>query len=143
MVRPLRIEFEGAWYHVMNRGAARRDVFVSDSQRERFLELLADLVERFGIETHAYCLMGNHYHLLLHTPFGNLGRGMRHLNGVYTQFFNRDQGRDGALFRGRYKRSKGVRSGLALYLICCRYGPSDTNRIRAKKKGVRSCDLHR
>jgi len=103
MVRPLRIEFEGAWYHVMNRGAARRDVFVSDSQRERFLELLADLVERFGIETHAYCLMGNHYHLLLHTPFGNLGRGMRHLNGVYTQFFNRDQGRDGALFRGRYK----------------------------------------
>ena len=103
MARPLRIEFEGAWYHVMNRGAARRDVFVSDSQRERFLELLGDLAERFGIETHVYCLMGNHYHLLLHTPFGNLGRGMRHLNGVYTQFFNRDQARDGALFRGRYK----------------------------------------
>src|SRR6056297_699146 len=103
MARPLRIEFEGAWYHVMNRGAARRDVFVSDTQRERFIQLLADLVDRFGIATHAYCLMGNHYHLLLHTPLGNLGRGMRHLNGVYTQFFNRDQGRDGALFRGRYK----------------------------------------
>ena len=87
----------------MNRGAARQDVFASDSQRERFLELLGDLADRFGIETHVYCLMGNHYHLLLHTPLGNLGRGMRHLNGVYTQFFNRDQGRDGALFRGRYK----------------------------------------
>lgn len=103
MARPLRIEFEGAWYHVMNRGAARQDVFLSDVQRERFLELLGDLADRFGVETHAYCLMGNHYHLLVHTPLGNLGRGMRHLNGVYTQFFNRDQGRDGALFRGRYK----------------------------------------
>src|SRR6056297_792998 len=61
MARPLRIEFEGAWYHVMNRGAARQDVFVSDMQRERFTQLLADLVDRFGIETHAYCLMGNHY----------------------------------------------------------------------------------
>ena len=103
MSRPLRIEFEGAWYHVMNRGAAHQDVFVSDAQRERFLQLLAELLERFGIQTHAYCLMGNHYHLLLHTPLGNLGRGMRHLNGVYTQFFNRDLGRDGGLFRGRYK----------------------------------------
>ena len=61
MARPLRIEFEGAWYHVMNRGAARQDVFVSDAQRERFIQLLADLVDRFGIETHAYCLMGNHF----------------------------------------------------------------------------------
>lgn len=103
MARPLRIEFEGAWYHVMNRGAGRQEVFASDSQRERFLELLCDLAERFGIETHAYCLMGNHYHLLVQTPLGNLGRGMRHLNGVYTQFFNREQRRDGALFRGRYK----------------------------------------
>lgn len=103
MARPLRIEFEGAWYHVLNRGAARRDVFVSDGQRYRFLELLGDLASRFEIETHAYCLMNNHYHLLLHTPRGNLGRGMRHLNGVYTQHFNRDQHRDGPLFRGRYK----------------------------------------
>lgn len=103
MARPLRIEFEGAWYHVMNRGAERQDVFASDAQRERFLELLGDLADGFGVETHAYCLMGNHYHLLVQTPLGNLGRGMRHLNGVYTQFFNRDQRRDGALFRGRYK----------------------------------------
>ncbi|MDT8410551.1 MAG: transposase [Wenzhouxiangellaceae bacterium] len=103
MARPLRIEFEGAWYHVINRGAARREVFASDLQRRRFLELLGALTDRFRIETHAYCLMDNHYHLLLHTPLGNLGRGMRHLDGVYTQFFNRDQERDGALFRGRYK----------------------------------------
>jgi len=103
MARPLRIEFESAWYHVMNRGAGRQDVFISDAQRERFLELLGDLADRFGVETHAYCLMDNHYHLLLHTPLGNLGRGMRHLNGVYTQYFNRDQVHDGALFRGRYK----------------------------------------
>lgn len=103
MARPLRIEFEGAWYHVMNRGAARQGVFVSDDHRHRFLELLGDLASRFEIETHSYCLMTNHYHLLLHTPHGNLGRGMRHLNGVYTQYFNRDQRRDGALFRGRYK----------------------------------------
>lgn len=103
MVRPLRIEFEGAWYHVMSRGAARRDVFVTDNQRDRFLELLGDLASRFEIETHVYCLMTNHYHLLLHTPDGNLARGMRHLNGVYTQYFNRGQKRDGPLFRGRYK----------------------------------------
>lgn len=103
MARPLRIEFEGAWYHVMNRGAARQAVFATDEQRHRFLELLEDLVNRFEIETHAYCLMTNHYHLLLHTPRGNLGRGIRHLNGVYTQHFNRSQNRDGPLFRGRYK----------------------------------------
>lgn len=103
MARPLRIEFEGAWYHVMSRGAARRDVFVTDNQRDRFLELLGDLASRFEIETHVYCLMTNHYHLLLHTPGGNLARGMRHLNGVYTQYFNRGRKRDGPLFRGRYK----------------------------------------
>jgi len=79
MARPLRIEFEGAWYHVMNRSAARQAVFVSDAHRDRLLQLLADLLDRFGIGTHAYCPMGNHYHLLLHTPLGNLGRGMRRL----------------------------------------------------------------
>lgn len=103
MSRPLRIEFEGAWYHVMNRGAARCWVFNTDEQREYFLSLLADVHSRFGAEVHAYCLMGNHYHLLLRTPRGNLQRIMRHINGVYTQFFNRSEGRDGPLFRGRYK----------------------------------------
>lgn len=103
MARPLRIEYPGAWYHVMNRVAGRRIVFEDQGVSGLFLELLADLPDRFGLECHAYCLMGNHYHLLLHTPEGNLGRAMRHFNGVFTQRFNRRTGRDGALFRGRYK----------------------------------------
>ena len=76
MARPLRLEFEGAWYHVMNRGAGRRDIFLDDGHRERFLDLLGELLERFGVETHAYCLMDNHYHLLLHTPEANLSRAI-------------------------------------------------------------------
>lgn len=103
MSRPLRIEFPGAWYHVMNRGAGRRAIFHTDEHRGLFLELLADVRARFGAEIHAYCLMDNHYHLLVHTPEGNLGRAMRHLNGVYTQRFNRSKKTDGPLFRGRYK----------------------------------------
>jgi REP element-mobilizing transposase RayT len=103
MSRPLRIEYAGAWYHVMNRGAARQVIYLQPAHRQLFLALLGELLERFGIETHAYCLMDNHYHLLLHTPKGQLSRGMRHLNGLYTQRFNRREQRDGALFRGRYK----------------------------------------
>ena len=103
MARPLRIEYPGAWYHVMNRVAGRRIVFEDQGVGGLFLELLADITNRFGAECHGYCLMGNHYHLLVHTPEGNLGRAMRHFNGVFTQRFNRRAGRDGALFRGRYK----------------------------------------
>lgn len=97
MSRPLRIEFEGAWYHVMNRGAARCWVFNTDEQREYFLSLLADVHSRFGAEVHAYCLMGNHYHLLLRTPRGNLQRIMslkgsslvlREFKGVKSCFMN-------------------------------------------------------
>ncbi|WP_447970143.1 transposase [Nitrospira sp. M1] len=103
MARPFRIEFEGAWYHVMNRGASRRKVFTTDEQRQYFLALLADTSERFNAEWHAYCLMDTHYHLLVRTPEANLQRIMRHVNGLYTQFYNRTEGRDGPLFRGRYK----------------------------------------
>jgi putative transposase len=103
MSRPLRIGFEGAWYHVMNRGAGRRAVFTSDEQRQYFLSLLADAYDRFNAEWHAYCLMDNHYHLLIRTPEANLQRIMRHINGLYTQCYNRTEGRDGPLFRGRYK----------------------------------------
>lgn len=103
MARPLRIEYPGAWYHVMNRGASRRAIFSDDNQRDYFLGLLAETAERFNADWHAYCLMTNHYHLLLHTPDGNLQRIMRHLNGVYTQYYNRAMNRDGPLFRGRYK----------------------------------------
>ncbi|WP_211233636.1 transposase [Zooshikella ganghwensis] len=103
MSRPLRIEFEGAWYHVMNRGTGRKTIFFTDEQRNYFLSLLGDVSFRFGAEIHAYCLMSNHYHLMIRTPEGNLQRIMRHINGVYTQYFNRTQKKDGALFRGRYK----------------------------------------
>ena len=103
MTRPLRIEFEGAWYHVMNRGANRQAVFASERDRLAFLALLGEVSEIFAVEVHVFCLMGNHYHLLLHTPRGNLGRAMRHLNGVYTQRHNHAAGRDGPLFRGRYR----------------------------------------
>jgi REP element-mobilizing transposase RayT len=103
MARPLRIEFEGAWYHVMNRGAGRKAIFRNDADRRHFLKLLQELCERFEVEIHAYCLMDNHYHLMLRTPEGNLGRAMRHLNGLYTQHHNRSARQDGALFRGRYK----------------------------------------
>ena len=103
MSRPLRIEYFGAWYHVMNRGAGRRAIFGNDDHRELFLELLAGITETFKVEIHAYCLMDNHYHLLLKTPHGNLSRAMRHLNGVYTQRHNRSAQVDGPLFRGRYK----------------------------------------
>ena len=103
MARPLRIEYAGAWYHVMNRGAGRKAIFKTDEQRHYFLSLMGHTAERFAAEWHAYCLMTNHYHLLLRTPEGNLQRIMRHINGVYTQHYNRSEKSDGALFRGRYK----------------------------------------
>lgn len=103
MSRPLRIQYPDAFYHVMNRGQNRRCIFVTDAHRELFLELLADIHKRYNVEVHAYCLMDNHYHLLLHTPQPNLSRVMQHLDGVYTQKFNLNTKRDGALFRGRFK----------------------------------------
>ena len=103
MTRPLRIEYPGAWYHVMNRGSTRQAVFKTDAQRHYFLSLLADTHNRFQAEWHVYCLMDNHYHLLVRTVDGNLQRIMRHVNGLYTQYFNRSERRDGPLFRGRYK----------------------------------------
>lgn len=103
MARPLRIEYEGALYHVFSRGNARADIYLNDLDRLRFIELLGMVCDRFNWLCHAYCLMGNHYHLLIETPEPNLSRGMRHLNGVYTQSFNRHHRRVGHLFQGRYK----------------------------------------
>jgi REP element-mobilizing transposase RayT len=103
MSRPLRIEFPGAYYHIMNRGLAYQDVFADRSDRELFLNLLSECHEMWGIRVIAYCLLSNHYHLLIQTPQGNLSRVMRHVDGLYTQHFNRRQKRDGPLFRGRYK----------------------------------------
>jgi putative transposase len=103
VARPLRVEFAGAWYHVMNRGAARREVFLDQADRREFLGLIADVRSSFAVEIHAYCLMGSHYHLLVRTSRANLGQAMRHLDGVYTQRLNRRRRTDGPLFRGRYR----------------------------------------
>lgn len=103
MARPLRLEFPGALYHVTARGDRREPIYEDDDDREVFLGLLSNVVARFNWLIHAYCLMGNHYHLLIETPDGNLSKGMRHLNGVYTQSSNRRHDRVGHLFQGRYK----------------------------------------
>jgi REP element-mobilizing transposase RayT len=103
MARPLRIEFRGAVYHATSRGNARQDIFIDDEDRGRFFDILSTVVERFNWLCHAYCLMGNHYHLLIETLDGNLSKGMRELNGVYTQGFNQRYRRVGHLFQGRYK----------------------------------------
>jgi len=103
MARPLRIEFPGAAYHVTSRGNAQQAIFIADEDRGQFLDLLSIVVERFNWLCHAYCLMENHYHVLIETPDGNLSKGMRELNGVYTQGFNQRYRRVGHLFQGRYK----------------------------------------
>ncbi|MFW2440166.1 MAG: transposase [Arenicellales bacterium] len=103
MPRPQRIEYEGAFHHVMNRGRGRMTIFHDDAYYEVFLETLQEASKRFDAVIHAYCLMKNHYHLLIETPRANLSRIMRHVNGVYTQRYNRLRGTDGPLFRGRFK----------------------------------------
>ncbi len=103
MARALRIEYEGALYHITSRGNAHADIFVDDEDRGAFLVTLEKTVSRYGWNCHAYCLMSNHYHLLVETPEPNLSRGMQLLNGVYTQRFNRRHKRFGHVLQGRYK----------------------------------------
>ena len=103
MTRPIRIEFCGALYHVTSRGDRREAIYEDDEDRSRFLEVLAQVVADANWVCHAYCLMGNHYHLVIETPDKNLSKGMRQLNGVYTQMSNRRHGRVGHLLQGRYK----------------------------------------
>ena len=103
MARPLRLEFEGAVYHVTARGNALQPIFLDDSDRKRFLELLGEEIDQQHWHCYAYCLMNNHYHLLLETPEGQLSTGMRRLNGTYTQGFNRRHQRVGHVLQGRFK----------------------------------------
>jgi len=103
MSRPLRIEYPGAWYHVMNRGRRREDVFHIREDYDAFLKIVKETVDVWNLKVSAYSLLPNHYHLLVQTPEGNISRCMRHINGVYTQRFNRSHATDGQLFRGRYK----------------------------------------
>jgi len=103
MARPLRIEYPGAVYHVTSRGNEKKPVFKDDTDRLTFLNTLQHVNKRYNWICHAYCLMTNHYHLLIETPDGNLSIGMRQVNSVYTQLFNKRHGRAGHLFQGRYK----------------------------------------
>ncbi|ACH39882.1 transposase of ISGbem_B, Y1_Tnp domain-containing [Citrifermentans bemidjiense Bem] len=103
MARPLRIEFPGAVYHLTSRGNEQKNVFRDDKDRTIFLDILARSCNLFNWLCHAYCLMGNHYHLIVETVDDTLSRGMRHLNGVYTQKFNWNHHSVGHVFQGRYK----------------------------------------
>ena len=103
MSRPIRIEFPDALYHVTARGDRREDIFDDDQDRQTFLATLELVINQFNWTCYAWCLMDNHYHLLIQTLDGNLSKGMRQLNGVYTQASNRRHRRVGHLFQGRFK----------------------------------------
>jgi REP element-mobilizing transposase RayT len=103
MARPLRIEYQGAYYHVINRGLERRDIYRHPKDYDYFYGLLEYIHEKYGIVVYAYCLMSNHYHLFLQTPQSNLSKAMRQLDGNHTQKFNKRYSRVGPLFQGRYK----------------------------------------
>lgn len=103
MARPLRIELAGGLYHISSRGNRGEETFTDDADRQAFLEILGAVSDRMKWICHAYCLLPNHYHLVVETPQPNLAKGMRQLNGVYTQTFNRRHKRAGHIFQGRYK----------------------------------------
>lgn len=103
MARPLRLEFPGAVYHITARGNARQPIVADDMDRQRYVDTLAREVSQQNWRCYAWCLMDNHYHLLIETPEGNLVSGMRRLNQVYTQAFNRRHRRIGHVLQGRYK----------------------------------------
>ena len=127
MSRPLRIEFPGAVYHVTSRGDRRESIFDDDADRGTLLAVVEQGLERFDAQMLAYCLMGNHYHFVLHTRCANLSLLMRHINGVYTQSFNRRHGKVGHLFQGRFKAILVDRD--AYLLEVCRY--VELNPVRA------------
>jgi putative transposase len=119
MSRPLRIEFPGAVYHVTSRGDRREPIYRDDADRREHLNVLAQAMDRFDAQVLAYCLMGNHFHLVLHTRSANLSKLMRHVNGVYTQRFNRRHSLAGHLLQGRFKAILVDRD--AYLLALCRY----------------------
>ena len=128
MTRPLRLSFPGAVYHVTSRGNARQDIVADDRDRSQWLSLLAHVVDRYGWLCHAYCLMDNHYHLVIETPKPNLSIGMRQLNGRYTQAYNRRHEQVGHVFQGRFTAILVEKDAHLLEL--CRYVV--LNPVRAK-----------
>ena len=103
MARQLRIEYEGAYYHILSRGNARDDIFLNDKDRQDFLNLLEEMSDRFDVDIYSYVLMTNHYHLLLRTRKSNLSKCMQWLGTSYTRRFNLRHSRCGHLFQGRFK----------------------------------------
>ena len=134
MARPLRVEFEGAAYHVTSRGNERRPIFRDDVDRTRFLETVGEACQRFGIVVHAYCLMPNHYHLLLATPRGNLSRAVGWLQTAYSIRFNRRHGRSGHLVQGRFKAQLIQEDAYARALV--RYVHLNPVRPRDRRKPI-------
>lgn len=132
MSRSLRIEYPGALYHVTSRGNGGGDIYLGNDDRREFLRLLGEVCARFHWRIHAWCQMTNHYHLVIETERANLGRGMRQLNGVYTQAFNRAHGRAGHVFQGRYKAILVERDAYLLEL--CRYVALNPIRARIVRK---------
>jgi len=132
MTRPLRIEFAGATYHITSRGDRREAIYLDDEDRFAFLDVLGNALQRFDAAALAYCLMGNHYHLVLTTRGANLSALMRQLNGVYTQRFNRRHDKVGHVFQGRFKAILVDRD--AYLLQVCRY--VELNPVRAKMVGA-------
>jgi putative transposase len=130
MPRKLRIEYEGAIYHVMNRGDRREPIFLCDEDRQLFLQTLAEACQKTGWQVHAYCLMGNHFHLVVETPRANLAAGMRWFLGTYTARFNRRHRYFGHLFSGRYKSLIVDGSGTGYLKSVCDY--VHLNPVRAK-----------
>jgi len=103
MTRPLRLELSEGLYHVTSRGDGRESIYLTNTDRQAWLDALAHVCKRFNWVGHAWCQMSNHYHIVIETPEANLSQEMRQLNGVYTQYFNRTHQRVGRVFQGRYK----------------------------------------
>ena len=130
MARKIRIEYPGAIYHVMNRGDRREAIFKDDTDRRLFLETLGEACAKTGWVVHAYCLMGNHFHLVLETPLANLVAGMKWLLGTYTARFNRRHKLSGRLLSGRYKALVVDGSGTGYLRTVCDY--VHLNPVRAR-----------
>jgi REP element-mobilizing transposase RayT len=105
MSKQRRIQFSGATYHIMSRGNRKARIFEDDRDRREFLSILADALDRYSVECPSYCLVGNHYHFVAHTPRGNIARFMKVMNGRYAQYINRGHRLTGHLFGGPYKRA--------------------------------------
>ena len=131
MPRKKREDYEGAWHHVMHRGARRAPIFKLPDDCYGFLTLLDEIVDRFGLEIHAYSLMPNHYHLLIRSVMGNLSKGMQFLNGTYTLWLNKRHQWDGPVFRGRYKSQLVEDEEYLRYLLAyIHLNPLDANLVR-------------